>query len=175
MLAARVASIALIMTACVSGELPGGGSGSGSDEPADGGAADAPKLMWVDAAPGTGNNLPCKNLTTPPGNGQHNPGRSCFQNCHNGRHNFTLAGTLYTNKTGNTGFAGATITVTDSNNQTFDIVTQQNGNFWVNRTIAFPVLVIASACPTAVKMEGSATRDCNSCHVGNTSMQMALQ
>ena len=41
------------------------------------------------------------------------PGKSCFQSCHN--HGFTLAGTLYTNATGNTGFVGATMTVTDNN------------------------------------------------------------
>lgn len=166
--------VSLALCACVGG-MQGGdnsGSGSGSGSSADA-AIDAPKLVWPDAAPGMGNNLPCKNPATPPGNGQHNTGRSCFQSCHN--HRFTLAGTLYTNATGNSGFPGATITITDSNNKTIDIVTQQNGNFWTMESLAFPVLVLASSCPSAVKMTlASATGDCNSCHIGGTNDQMHL-
>src|SRR5690606_12960377 len=102
-----------------------------------------------------------------PQNGHHNSGRSCFQNCHN--HGFTLAGTLYTNATGNSAFGGATISITDAANQSFDLVVNSNGNFFTNRQITFPVLVIASACPTAVRMDASsANGDCNACHVGGT-------
>ena len=169
MAAVRVIA-ALALVSCT-GEVPTGGS-------MDAAAAidaniDAPKLMWVDAAPGSGNNIPCMNAQTPPGDGHHNTGRSCFQACHN--HGFTLAGTLYTNATGNTGFVGANITLTDNNNQTINIVTQANGNFWTMQAIAFPVLVVASACPSAVKMPlAAANGNCNSCHVGGTNNQMHL-
>lgn len=171
MAAGRVIAACCALAAC-NGDVPTGGGG-GADAALIDASIDAPKLMWPDAAPGTGNNLPCKNAATPPGNGHHNTGRSCFQACHN--HGFTLAGTLYTNATGNSGFAGATLSFTDANDVAFDIVTQQNGNFWTDRAIAFPVLVIASQCPSAVKMTlASATGDCNSCHVGGTNDQMHL-
>lgn len=164
----------LLLCACVGGTQTGdgGGNGSGRGTIVDA-AIDARVIMWPDAAPGMGNNLPCKNPATPPGDGQHNTGRSCFQSCHN--HRFTLAGTLYTNATGNSGFSGATITITDANGKTIDIVTHRNGNFWTMEPLAFPVLVLASSCPSAVKMEASsATGDCNSCHVGGTNDQMHL-
>jgi hypothetical protein len=178
MAAVRVILLALV-TACV-GDVGGGGNGSGSGSGSGSGgidaAVDAPKLMWVDAAMGSGSGLPCKNMATPPGDGHHFPGQSCFQACHN--HGFTLAGTLYTNDTGNTSFPGATITVTDSNNKTVNIVTNLNGNFYTTDTLVFPVLVMASSCPSAVKMNaavaGNNSRACNSCHVGGTSMQMHL-
>lgn len=138
------------------------------------GRVDARSIQWVDAAPGSGNNLPCDNQVSPaPDLGRHNPGKSCFQTCHN--HGFTLAGTLYTNATGNTAFAGATIAVTDANNQSFKLVTNLNGNFYTNRAIAFPVLVLASSCPSAVKMQGSTPNgNCNACHAGGTNSQMHL-
>lgn len=156
------------LAACV-GELPtGGGGGSVIDA-----NIDAPKLTWPDASTGSGTMLPCKNMAVPPGNGHHNPGKSCFQSCHN--HGFTLAGTLYTNATGNTAFAGATMSFTDNNGAMFDLVTNQNGNFYTTRAIAFPVLVLASSCPSAVRMTlASTTGDCNSCHVGATNDQMHL-
>jgi hypothetical protein len=167
----------LSLTACL-GEAGGGagsGSGSGSGSgPADA-AIDAPKLMWVDASSGSGNTLPCENMATPPGDGHHFPGQSCFQACHN--HGFTLAGTLYTNATGNTAFKGATISITDSNNKTVKVVTNLNGNFYTTEALAFPVLTLASACPSAVKMNVAVAmtgRACNSCHVGGTNNQMHL-
>jgi hypothetical protein len=167
----RVAVFAVVLTACVGDVQTGGGTDSNS-----GGidaSIDAPKLMWVDAAPGSGNGLPCENHVTPSPNGHHNPGKSCFQSCHN--HGFTMAGTLYTNATGNTGFAGATITVVDANNVTRKFVTYTNGNFYTNQAMAQPLLVIASSCPSAVKMTlASSDGNCNSCHVGGTSNQMHL-
>jgi hypothetical protein len=166
--------IPLVLVAACVGEVGGGGSGgSGSGSGAVDAAVDAPKLMWIDAASGSGNMLPCKNPATPPGDGRHNPGKSCFQSCHN--HGFSLAGTLYTNATGNSAFPGATITVIDNNNNTIEIVTQLNGNFWTSQPIAFPALVMASFCPSAVKMNTSvANGNCNQCHVGGTNNQMHL-
>jgi hypothetical protein len=172
---AVVRAIALVLLTACTGDIPSSGdaaAGSGSAKDA---AVDAPKLMWVDASSGSGNNLPCQNAATPPTDGHHNTGKNCFDNCHN--HGFTLAGTLYTNDTGNTGFAGATITVTDSNNKTVQVVTHQNGNFYTFEPLAFPVLTLASQCPSAVKMNvavASTGRGCNTCHVGGTNMQLHL-
>jgi hypothetical protein len=163
------------LCACVGDVQTGGGGGSDSGTRPPDAKVDAPKLMWVDSSSGSGNGLPCKNPATPPNDGHHNTGKSCFDNCHN--HGFTLAGTLYTNDTGNTGFSGATITVTDSNNQTINIVTSLNGNFYTSQPMAYPVLVMASSCPSATKMNvavASTGRACNSCHLGGTSMQMHL-
>jgi len=164
------------VAACVGGVQSGGGSGSDSGgQPIDA-KIDAPKLMWIDAANGSGNGLPCKNqVLPPPTDGHHFPGQSCFQACHN--HGWTVAGTLYTSSTGNTAFSGANITITDSNNQTMNLVTGANGNFYTTQPIAFPVLVIASACPAAVKMTlavAASGRACNSCHIGGTNEQMHL-
>jgi hypothetical protein len=165
---AVVRVIACVWLAACVGSVPGGGSGGTSDA-----NADAPKLMWPDGGSGSGTMLPCKNMATPPGDGHHNPGKSCFQSCHN--HGFTLAGTLYTNATGNTAFAGATISITDNNGTVVDLVTNLNGNFYTSTTLALPVLVMASSCPSAVRMTlASTTGDCNSCHVGATNNQMHL-
>lgn len=169
----RLAFAAAVLSACTAGDLPSGG-GSGSDSGVGDARIDAPKLMWVDAAPGGGTMLPCKNNVSPaPQLGQHNTGQNCIQGCHN--HGFTLAGTLYTNATGNTGFAGATISITDNNGQQLELVVNSNGNFYTKQAIAFPVLVIASSCPSAVKMSlAAADGKCNTCHVGGTNDQMHL-
>lgn len=169
----RAVLAASLVAGCTTGDLPppsGPGDAGGSGD----GRVDAGALQWVDAPPGTGNNLPCKNVVSPaPDLGRHNPGKSCFQSCHN--HGFTLAGTLYTNATGNSGFAGATMSFIDAANNAFDIVVNANGNFYTNRAISFPVLVIASSCPSAVRMQGSSPNgNCNACHVGSTSDQMHL-
>jgi hypothetical protein len=169
----RVSACAAVLAACV-GDIGGSGGGSDSGTPTDA-KVDAPKLMWVDAASGSGTGLPCKNATTAPGDGHHNTGKNCFDNCHN--HGFSLAGTLYTNSTGNTGFSGATITVVDSTNKEINIVTNLNGNFYTTQAMAFPVLVMASACPSAAKMNvavAATGRGCNTCHIGGTGMQMHL-
>jgi hypothetical protein len=151
-------------------DAPLGGDGMGSNHP------DAGAIRWPDAANGQSNNLPCKNTVSPaPTLGRHNPGKCCFDSCHN--HGFTLAGTLYTNATGNTGFAGATISIVDAQNKALDIVVNSNGNFYTSTPLSFPVLVLASACPSAVKMEGSTPNgQCNAagCHVGGTALQMHL-
>lgn len=175
MVVVRVA-LAMGLAGCI-GSVGGDGTGSSNStiDAASGTPVDAPKLMWVDAAPGTGNNLPCKNLVSPaPQNGHHNTGQSCFQSCHN--HGFTVAGTLYTNATGNTGFGGATISLTDNNGAKIDIVVNSDGNFYTSQAVAFPALTIASACPSAVKMPlATANGNCNAsnCHA-TTANQMHL-
>src|SRR4029079_19114980 len=104
-MAAVVRAIALLaLSACV-GDAGNGGNGSGSGSGSGSGgidaAVDAPKFMWVDASNGMGSTVQCRSMATPPSDGHHFPGQSCFQSCHN--HGFTLAGTLYTNDTGNSG------------------------------------------------------------------------
>lgn len=170
----RIAVLCLWLSACV-GDVQGGGGGSGSGSGSGADASvDAPKLMWVDAASGSG--VPCKNAVTPaPTLGHHNTGKNCFDNCHN--HGFTLAGTLYTTSISNTGAGGATITVVDSNNKTVDIVVNSDGNFYTSTALAYPVLTFASSCPTAVKMNvavAQSGRGCNTCH-GVSTLQMYLQ
>jgi len=170
----RLALATALAGACTAGEIPPSGPGDAAVVMGDG-RGDARSLQWVDAAPGTSNNLPCENQATPPDNGHHNPGKSCFQNCHN--HGFTLAGTLYNSVNGNSAFAGATITVIDANNQTVKLVTRQNGNFYTSQAIAFPVLTMASSCPSAVKMNASTPHgNCNvdGCHPGPTNQQIHL-
>ena len=78
---AAVRVIALLAVAACTGGVQDGGGGGGSDSgTADPDAkVDAPRLMWVDAASGSGNGLPCENVAAPPSNGHHFPGQSCFQ------------------------------------------------------------------------------------------------
>src|SRR5678815_3370789 len=99
--------VLFVVGGCI-GAVPGGAGPGSSDA-----AIDAPKLMWPDSGVGSGSTLPCRQPAQPPGDGHHNPGKSCFQACHN--HGWTLAGTLYTNATGNTAFSGATISITGNN------------------------------------------------------------
>lgn len=173
----RILLAALLASAagCV-GDVPTGPSGGGDGGGSGGVRSDAGGLVWIDAAPGTGSNLPCKNQVSPaPQNGHHNQGKSCFQSCHD--HGFTLAGTLYTSATSNTGRGGASITVKDAGGAMLDVVVNTDGNFYTRQAISFPVLVIASACPSARRMEGSTPNgDCNAggCHAGGTANQMYL-
>ena len=113
------------------------------------------------------------NNTPNPPDGHHFSGRDCMEGCHN--HGFTLAGTLYTNATGNTAFMGATITVTDANNVKTNLLVRQNGNFYSSQNFAFPVKVRASSCPLGKDMVAtSANGRCNSagCHAQSGGIQM---
>ena len=122
------------------------------------------------AGSGSGSGALCKQKVAIVGNGHHNAGQDCMNSCHN--HGFTLAGTLYAASSGGTTVAGASITVKDANGQTFDIVSQANGNFYTTTSVAFPVTVQASECQIAAtpqKMTAQLTssdRGCNqtACH-----------
>ena len=96
--------------------------------------------------------------------GQHNPGQDCMQGCHN--HGFTLSGTLYASANGTTPLVGATVTVTDAANKTFDMVTALNGNFSTSTSVTFPIKVIASSCPSATPMIGTITAGNGGCNKG---------
>jgi len=87
---------------------------------------------------------PCKNKVTSVGSGHHNAGQDCMNSCH--FHGFTLAGTLYSAASGGTAVSGASITAKDAAGQTFDIVTQADGNFYTSNSVQFPVTVYASEC-----------------------------
>lgn len=158
---------ALALVACSVGPAAPTGGGDGGGSAQDGGPTDGRTgPMWVDAAlGGDGGANDCKPLVANVGDGQHNTGRNCMDSCHN--HGFTLAGTVYTGAANNTGYSGATITVRDSNNATFNIVVQANGNFYTSQPMAFPVIVMASACPYSAKMVAQvANGSCNTaaCH-----------
>jgi hypothetical protein len=110
----------------------------------------------------------CIAPVAPPGSGHHNPGRDCSQ-CHN----FTVAGTLFTQLTGGTGIAGATIEVIDANNQRLLLPTYQNGNFYTQQAVAYPIRLRASRCPNDAPMiSTAATGTCNGCH--NSTFQAHL-
>jgi hypothetical protein len=150
-------------------------SGSHSDAGAAGG--DGPHsdghVVWVDSSNGDGNAAACINMQTPPGDGHHNTGKDCMQGCHN--HGFTISGTLYTTANSNTAITGATIQITDNNNQVLNLVTMLDGNFYTSTPVAFPLTIVASECPSTTRMTATAnTGACNSCHAGGTSMQMHL-
>ena len=119
-----------------------GGPDAGTTNHPDAGTTNHPDAaVMVDAGP----QLPaCKNQQPSPGSGHHNAGQNCMSSCH--FHGFTLAGTLYTSPTGSTPIAGGVITVKDASGQTFDIVSQDNGNFYTSNPVQFPVKVYASDC-----------------------------
>ena len=86
--------------------------------------------------------------------------------CHN--HGFTLAGTLYAADK-STPVVGASITVVDANNATFDMVTMTNGNFYTSSAVKFPLTITASSCPSVSPMISTVSASgCNntSCHGG---------
>jgi hypothetical protein len=172
----RRLALVIALAGCTNGTVP-----SGPDDAAvatDDAAHDASSgggIMWIDAATGSGSSLPCEDNTPNSIDGRHNTGKSCFQSCHN--HGFTAAGTLYTNATGNSPFAGATITLIDSNSSPHTILVAPNGNFYTKEAIAFPALTYASSCPSATKMQGSTPDgNCNAgnCHPGGTNAQLHL-
>ncbi len=140
------ALLSLVLAACTS-NITGGQAGPQPD--ADLATAPHDGAASTNDAGSAASLYPCKNMTTPSGNGHHNPGQDCTNSCHN--HGFTVAGTLYA-AGGTTAVAGATITVKDANGALVDLISQQNGNFYTTQAVAFPIAVYASACPTSVPM-----------------------
>lgn len=140
----------------------GGGSGDGSDDPmVDAGtsASDGSNVGGPDAAVFTCRNKVAAGTLS---NGHHNPGQDCLNGCHN--HGFSLAGTLYTTAGGGTAVQGGSVTVVDANGQTFDVVSQQNGNFYTTKPVTFPVKVTASLCPDIKPMSGSIASGSGGCN-----------
>ncbi|MBX3156206.1 MAG: hypothetical protein KF773_09430 [Deltaproteobacteria bacterium] len=168
-------SFALVLVVgCETGLTTGGGDDDGvtvSDANPDGRTGPIwPDGSTIDAAP-----VACENNVPNPPDGHHFSGRDCMDGCHN--HGFTLAGTLFTNATGNTAYVGATITIVDANNARTDLVVRQNGNFYTSKSFAFPVKVRASSCPLGKDMVATSPNGrCNSgaCHNQSTGVQMHL-
>jgi hypothetical protein len=163
------------------GDASPGGSGADGNQTThhDGGntTVDAPIVnhpdgfVFEDAPP-----FPCRNkVTSNLTSGHHNAGADCT-NCHS----FSIAGTLYTTATGNTGMSGASITVTDHNGQSFDLVSQLDGNFYTSASVAFPITLTASSCPNVAPMVNHVTSaqgggcNQNGCHDGGVQAQIHL-
>lgn len=123
------------------------GSNGGTPDAGNGNTTDA-SHGTADASMGTPDagmaGPPCKNKVTSVGSGHHNAGLDCMNSCH--FHGFTLAGTLYSAPSGGSAISGASITVKDASGQTFDIVSQLDGNFYTLNPVQFPVTVYASEC-----------------------------
>jgi hypothetical protein len=153
----------VVFAACVPGSIDGtstpsgGGSGGGGNAGPDAGTTPADTSVPADAAGFT-----CRNKVASVGSGHHNAGQDCQQGCHN--HGFTLSGTLFTTSAGGTPVVGASITVKDAANQTFDMVSQANGNFYTSNVVTFPVTVIASMCPDIKPMAGSISAGNGGCN-----------
>jgi hypothetical protein len=148
---------------------PGGGAvdaaGGNTDATGTGGGGDS----------GTGG--ACDQPVTSLPFGNHNAGLACL-GCHTGTGlapRWTVAGTLYATAQGGAPIAGATITVTDANNVTVRLVTASNGNFYTGQTLAMPLRVGASRCPSTRMMSARpSTGDCNSCHQAATTGRIHL-
>jgi len=111
------------------------------------------------------------------GDGHHNAGQDCANNCHN--HGFTFSGTLYTSLAGGTPVVGAHIVATDANNQKIDVYSQANGNFYTSATVAYPLTVLATACPDIQHMSATVSvtgtgAGCNStnCHIAGNRVHL---
>lgn len=124
----------------------GGGGGGGGDA----GTGPAPFV--------------CRNQVNRVGSGNHHPGEDCQGSCHN--HGFTLGGTLFSAASSTTPVVGATITIVDHAGKTIDIVSQSNGNFYTSQSLAFPVTVTASECPSVSPMITQVTATMDGCNQG---------
>jgi len=122
--------------------------------------------------PDAGEAAACEPIAASAPGGHHNPGQPC-QSCHaagGSGPEFTLGGTLFDGLQSSTPITGATIVVTDDTGLEVKLTTADNGNFWTDRTLAYPITVAASGCPdhspmvSAVQSSGA---DCNAggCHV----------
>jgi hypothetical protein len=161
----------LLVAGCTVGGDPGTGGGGGDDGDGSGRGGDVTQPDGgVDLPDGSSvggpdaavfmcrDKVPAANLS----NGHHNPGQDCLNGCHN--HGFKLAGTLYTTAAGGTVVKGGTITVVDNDGQTFDMVSQANGNYYTTRPVAFPVKVTASMCPDVQPMSSTIPQGSGGCN-----------
>ncbi len=148
------------------GNNNGSGSGSGSG----GSGSGSGTSSGSGSGSGSNTNGCIDAVTSGLGDGHHNPGQDCMNSCHN--HGFTVAGTVFDSTSSSNPVAGATVRVVDANNQTVDIVTQLNGNFYTFTTVAFPLTVLATSCPNinhmsaTVNQESTGVVGCNQngCH-----------
>lgn len=111
--------------------------------------------------------------------GKHNAGKVCLD-CHDGggaAPRWTAAGTIYTNTGGAGPIAGATIHLTGADGTEIVLVSAQNGNFWTQEDLVFPLTVHASRCPDDRPMPGTVAESGASCNTGgchDSDMRIAL-
>jgi hypothetical protein len=154
-----------------SGGAGGGGGNDQIDAPASGDMTDAGAMDdGGNAAVPDGGDPNCDPPQVTQDTGHHNAGMDCGQ-CHFGQMQaapiWTLAGTLYTQTNGGPPAVGATIRVHQAGGVVLRLTTAQNGNFYTNQPINFPITVEASSCPNTVAMQGNIAGvhvSCNNCH-----------
>jgi len=112
--------------------------------------------------------MSCDPIVNTSDSGHHNPGSDCMQ-CHDGTMpdapRASVGGTVYA--TGSMPLPGASIRVRDAHGQSMRLISALNGNFYSASPMAYPITVIASACPHTVPMLGLVLPpgDCNACHL----------
>lgn len=104
----------------------------------------------------------CRDKVASVPDGHHHPGENCADSCHD--HGFTFGGTLYSGANGGAAVAGATITMVDPFGNSFDIVSQGNGNFFTSVAVSFPLTITASLCPNVQPMTAKVTADQGGCN-----------
>jgi hypothetical protein len=148
---------------------PNGGGDPGNGD--DGGAQNNDDSGSTGGDGGGGTN--CIDPAASAGDGHHNAGQDCIS-CHQSVSgaNWTVAGTVY--KSGS-GVSGVTIVITDANGQTIQLVSCDNGNFYTDQNVAFPVNVRASSCPADTSMVSTAAQgSCNAtgCHANGNRIHL---
>jgi len=157
----RVGLVSLFVAGCV-------GSIEESGAPGGGGSPDASTAGDPDGGVSTGGAdagspdaaRACDDPIASGDTGAHRAGEACRTGCHTPTTNgpaFTVAGTLYTDAAGSAPIDGATIHVIDGNGTELALVTKQNGNFWTNAPVVFPLTVFASRCPNSADKVGPVT------------------
>jgi hypothetical protein len=166
-------ALSLLLAGCTAGEVATrGGEGTGSEGP-DGGAGDPAGGGGGDGEmydAGTVGSTDCDQpVVSGLPSGEHRAGENCLD-CHDGGGSgapkWTVAGTIYTSLTGGTALPGATIHLTDAGGTDIILVSAQNGNFWTQETVVFPIRVRASSCPDDRPMGGQVLETGASCNQG---------
>ncbi len=89
------------------------------------------------------------------------PGAACLD-CHQ---NLTTAGTVFTDRDGNAGLGGVTVTLTDAEGQTATFQTGVSGNFSGSESLVRPLTATVSYGGRSMTMPGPVeTTNCNACH-----------
>ncbi len=82
--------------------------------------------------------------------GNHNQGMSCIEGgCHDGggaAPRWTAAGTLYADPGGGAPLPGGVVTLVDAAGEVIELVAAQNGNFYTDRELVFPLEADAEGC-----------------------------
>ena len=199
-----LASLAACVDACAYGSPPGttssasssknkkpdaappalGDPGDGTD-PSDPGSPGDPGNPGDPGSPGndagsSGSDSPagpsCIAAVSSGGDGHHNGGQDCIS-CHQSVSgaNWTIAGTLYSAASGGNAVSGATIEIVDANNTRIQLSTCDNGNFYTDQQVAFPVTVRSSQCPSNKAMSSPAQNgSCNTsgCHASGNRIHL---